>query len=164
MLRCRVCSPRGPEDVLWLDDAAVEIHDGEITSVGPWEGGLADEDLRPAVLVPGFVDAHLHYPQTRIVGSASGPLLDWLQRSTFPEPDPARTRRDETVELTVRWTVDGETVELGLVDGDLVGGVLDDLVRFLGAGVGTVAGLGVAGVRLHGGHVAIRQAVFGEEV
>ncbi|PRP90100.1 Guanine deaminase [Enhygromyxa salina] len=38
-----------------------------------------------AVILPGFVDCHLHYPQTRIIGSASGPLLPWLQRSVFPE-------------------------------------------------------------------------------
>jgi guanine deaminase len=37
------------------------------------------------VLLPGFVDAHVHYPQTRIVGRASGPLLPWLATSTFPE-------------------------------------------------------------------------------
>lgn len=38
-----------------------------------------------AVWMPGFVDTHIHFPQTRIVGSASGPLLPWLQRSVFPE-------------------------------------------------------------------------------
>ncbi|MCA9572077.1 MAG: amidohydrolase family protein, partial [Myxococcales bacterium] len=85
LLRCRVLSPKSPTEVLWIDDAAVEVVGGEIVSVGPWQGGLADEDLRPAVIVPGFVDAHLHYPQTRIVGAASGPLLDWLKKSTFPE-------------------------------------------------------------------------------
>lgn len=85
ILRCRVLSPRGSNDVLWLDDAKVEVEDGVITAVEPWTGGLADHDLRPAVVVPGFVDAHLHYPQTRIVGAASGPLLEWLAKSTFPE-------------------------------------------------------------------------------
>jgi guanine deaminase len=87
ILRCRVLSPRGSSEVYWLDDAKVEVTDGVITAVEPWSGGLADHDLRPAVVVPGFVDAHLHYPQTRIVGSASGPLLQWLQRSTFPEEE-----------------------------------------------------------------------------
>ena len=38
-----------------------------------------------AVWVPGFVDTHVHYPQTQIIGSASGPLLSWLERSVFPE-------------------------------------------------------------------------------
>jgi guanine deaminase len=38
-----------------------------------------------SLLVPGFVDAHLHFPQTRVIGSASGPLLPWLAQTVFPE-------------------------------------------------------------------------------
>jgi guanine deaminase len=65
--------------------------------VAPYDGRPVDEDLRPGVLLPGFVDAHVHFPQTRIVGRASGPLLDWLDRATFPEEarfaDPAHAER-----------------------------------------------------------------------
>jgi guanine deaminase len=68
-----------------LDDAYVEIGDGALVAVERYAGQPVDHDLRPAVLAPGFVDAHVHWAQTRIVGSASGPLLDWLARSTFPE-------------------------------------------------------------------------------
>lgn len=42
-------------------------------------------DLHPHVLVPGFTDAHVHLPQTRVVGCAVGPLLDWLDHTIFPE-------------------------------------------------------------------------------
>ena len=85
-LRTRLLTPDGPDRARWLPDALVEIDPaGRITAVGPWDGGPCDQDLRPGVLTPGFVDVHLHYPQTRILGSASGPLLDWLQASTFPE-------------------------------------------------------------------------------
>lgn len=38
-----------------------------------------------AILVPGLRDAHTHFPQTRIVGSFGGGLLDWLETVTFPE-------------------------------------------------------------------------------
>ena len=38
-----------------------------------------------AVWMPGFVDTHIHFPQTMILGSASGELLPWLERSVFPE-------------------------------------------------------------------------------
>lgn len=48
-------------------------------------------DVRPHLLVPGFVDTHIHFPQTRIIGQATGPLLDWLEESVFPEE--ARFRR-----------------------------------------------------------------------
>jgi guanine deaminase len=85
VLRCRALTPRGPAQVTWLPDARLELRDGTIMALGPWTGGPCDHDLRPWVLTPGFVDAHLHFPQTRIVGAASGPLLDWLARSTFPE-------------------------------------------------------------------------------
>jgi guanine deaminase len=36
-------------------------------------------------MLPGFVDTHVHYPQTRIIGRATGPLLRWLEQSVFPE-------------------------------------------------------------------------------
>ncbi len=80
--------------VEWVPDAVVTIEGPTIAAVAPWRGEVVDEDLRPGVLLPGFVDAHVHWPQTRIVGSASGPLLDWLAATTFPEEasfaDPAR--------------------------------------------------------------------------
>ena len=37
------------------------------------------------ITLPGFVDAHLHYPQTAMIGSWGADLLDWLERYTFPE-------------------------------------------------------------------------------
>ena len=63
-----------------LDDGVITIDaEGRITAI---EAAAADDPLpitHPgAILLPGFVDAHVHYPQTRILGTASGPLLDWL--------------------------------------------------------------------------------------
>ena len=37
------------------------------------------------MLVPGFVDTHVHYPQTRVIGRAGAPLLAWLEGTIFPE-------------------------------------------------------------------------------
>jgi guanine deaminase len=71
--------------VRWIPDAVVTLAGRSIESVAAWTGEACDVDLRPWVVTPGFVDAHLHYPQTRIIGAASGPLLEWLERSTFPE-------------------------------------------------------------------------------
>jgi guanine deaminase len=66
--------------VLELDAAGriTALHDAPRDSEVPetWPG---------AVILPGFIDVHLHYPQTRVIGSASGPLLPWLERSVFPE-------------------------------------------------------------------------------
>ena len=86
LYRARVLSPSGPDALEFIDDALVEVDEhGKFLVVEPYDGRPVHEDLRPAVLLPGFVDAHVHFPQTRIVGSASGPLLEWLERSTFPE-------------------------------------------------------------------------------
>ena len=42
-------------------------------------------DLRGGVLLPGFVDTHVHYPQVRAIGGLGMPLLDWLDRCALPE-------------------------------------------------------------------------------
>jgi len=86
VLRARVLSPIDPDNVRFLDDALVVIGGtGRIVDVRPPDGTPVDADLRPGVLTPGFVDAHLHYPQVRMVGAATGPLLDWLEGEIFPE-------------------------------------------------------------------------------
>lgn len=76
-------------ELLYLDDALVWIGaDGRIESVEPYAPERVTSlvrDVRPFVITPGFVDAHLHFPQARIVGRASGPLLQWLDDSVFPE-------------------------------------------------------------------------------
>ena len=36
------------------------------------------------ILIPGLVDAHIHYPQTDVIASGGRQLLDWLQDYTFP--------------------------------------------------------------------------------
>ena len=67
----------------------VLIEDGRITKVGP------ADDLKPEaarvsdhgdrLILPGFVDAHVHYPQTAIIASWGKRLIDWLESYTFPE-------------------------------------------------------------------------------
>jgi guanine deaminase len=73
----------------YLSDALITFTEaGKIVSVEPWDRAAYRgpvHDLRRCVLLPGFVDAHVHFPQTRIIGSASGPLLRWLEATVFPE-------------------------------------------------------------------------------
>ena len=51
-------------------------------------------DRRGKVIVPGFVDTHVHYSQVDVIASYGEQLLDWLERFTFPVErgfeDPAR--------------------------------------------------------------------------
>ena len=37
------------------------------------------------MLLPGFVDTHVHYPQIRVIGGLGMPLLDWLEQCALPE-------------------------------------------------------------------------------
>lgn len=46
--------------------------------------GVAIEDLRGHLIVPGFVDLHVHYPQTDVIGAPAAGLLPWLEHYTFP--------------------------------------------------------------------------------
>jgi guanine deaminase len=41
-------------------------------------------DYRPALILPGFIDAHVHYPQTDIIASAGARLFDWLEQHVYP--------------------------------------------------------------------------------
>lgn len=87
-LRGRVLAPE-PDAPGWTShpDAVVEIDAaGRVASVAAAPAGCAVPETWPGtVLLPGFVDGHLHYPQFRMTGSASGPLLTWLSTTTFPE-------------------------------------------------------------------------------
>ena len=70
--------------------------DGVIVARGPYadiraeHGGEEVVDLRGGVLLPGFVDTHVHYPQVRAIGGLGMPLLDWLRSLRPARGDPAR--------------------------------------------------------------------------
>jgi guanine deaminase len=42
-------------------------------------------ELADGLLLPGFVDTHVHFPQARVIGGLGMPLLDWLDRCALPE-------------------------------------------------------------------------------
>ncbi len=73
------------------EDGLILIQDGRISAVGPFNRLRsrlsAEVPLRHypnAILLPGFVDAHIHYPQVEIIGSYGTQLLEWLNKYTFP--------------------------------------------------------------------------------
>ncbi|MFN3890629.1 MAG: guanine deaminase [Beijerinckiaceae bacterium] len=73
-------------------DAIVAFADGKILHFGPAEqvapklpSGLAIRNYGPDYLISaGFVDSHVHFPQTPMIGSFGGRLLDWLDKYTYP--------------------------------------------------------------------------------
>jgi guanine deaminase len=64
--------------------------DGKVRDVGPYSTlaptypGLAIEHLPGAIIAPGFVDLHIHFPQIDVIGSPAAGLLPWLENYTFP--------------------------------------------------------------------------------
>ena len=46
---------------------------------------LPTERLPGRLIAPGFVDMHVHYPQTDVMASPADGLLPWLENYTFPE-------------------------------------------------------------------------------
>ncbi len=73
------------------DYAIVVDPQGIITATGDFAAIAADHPreevvaLRRGVLLPGFVDTHVHYPQLRAIGGLGMPLLEWLERCALPE-------------------------------------------------------------------------------
>ncbi|TGV63162.1 guanine deaminase, partial [Mesorhizobium sp. M00.F.Ca.ET.158.01.1.1] len=47
--------------------------------------GVKKIDHRPHLLLPGFIDTHVHFPQMQVIASYGAELLDWLNTYTFPE-------------------------------------------------------------------------------
>ena len=92
-----------PDSFEFFDDGLLVTADGRVASIGPARELLpalpSDAELvehRDSILMPGFVDTHVHYPQTDIVGTGGRQLLDWLEHYTFPAErgfaDPAHAR------------------------------------------------------------------------
>ena len=73
----------------YLEDGAVLIDDGRILAVDDYavlaRPGIAEIDHRPNLILPGFIDTHIHFPQVQVVASWGTQLLDWLNTYTFPE-------------------------------------------------------------------------------
>ncbi|MCW2584473.1 MAG: guaD [Klenkia sp.] len=93
-------------------DGGVRVRDGAVVARGPFvEVATADDDvvdLSGGLVLPGFVDTHVHYPQVRAIGGLGMPLLDWLEQCALPEEcrladlDYARTVAAEFVDGLAR--------------------------------------------------------------
>lgn len=76
----------------YFDDGALLIENGLITAMGDYRRvadqappDIAVTDHRPHLILPGFIDAHIHFPQGQVVASYAAELLDWLNDYTFIE-------------------------------------------------------------------------------
>jgi guanine deaminase len=62
-----------------------------VQAIGPWREvsasypNAAVTHFPGRIIAPGFVDLHVHFPQTNVIGSPAEGLLPWLENYTFPE-------------------------------------------------------------------------------
>lgn len=75
-----------------FEDGALLVRDGRIAAMGdyadiaPLAGAdTAIADHRPHLVLPGLIDAHIHFPQMQAVASYAAQLLEWLNTYTFIE-------------------------------------------------------------------------------
>jgi guanine deaminase len=85
--------PKGADDrdaFSYEEDGAILMRDGMILASGDHQDvsalcrDVSVVDHRPHLLMAGFIDAHIHFPQVQIVASWGSQLLDWLNNYTFP--------------------------------------------------------------------------------
>ena len=73
------------------EDGGLLVHHGRVAACGDYgeileaNPGVSTVDWRGGFILPGFVDAHVHFPQVRIIGGMGRTLLDWLDEVALPE-------------------------------------------------------------------------------
>ncbi|MGP0936939.1 guanine deaminase [Serratia sp. CY74664] len=74
-----------------IPDGLLLLNGGVIVWFGSWQQGeallppgFAVTEYRDKPIVPGFIDTHIHYPQTEMIAAYGDQLLDWLNNYTFP--------------------------------------------------------------------------------
>ena len=86
----------GPAPCLFEEDGLLVVgpnaHGVQVVqAIGPWRDLAARYSNVPVqhwpgrIIAPGFVDLHVHFPQTNVIGSPADGLLPWLENYTFPE-------------------------------------------------------------------------------
>lgn len=76
----------------YFDDGILLIADGHVVKVGhaadilpTLDDSVEIVELENKLITPGFIDTHIHYPQTGMIAAYGEQLLDWLNNYTFPE-------------------------------------------------------------------------------
>ncbi|GAC1609155.1 MAG: guanine deaminase [Aquirhabdus sp.] len=75
----------------WHEDGLLIVRDGRVQAAGDYaslkrtlDDAVEVQHFPGKIIAPGFIDSHIHYPQTDIVGSPAPGLLPWLEQYTFP--------------------------------------------------------------------------------
>ncbi|ALO36343.1 guanine deaminase [Colwellia sp. MT41] len=80
------------ESYQYFEDGLLLIKNGLVVAVGNATDllatlpvGLEVTQYDNGLIMPGFIDTHVHYPQTEMIASYGAQLLEWLENYTFPE-------------------------------------------------------------------------------
>ncbi len=78
------------ESVRYLPDGLLVLENGKIKAFGPYDKLQAEYKEIPTtvyterLILPGFIDTHIHYPQTGMIAAYGEQLLEWLEQYVFP--------------------------------------------------------------------------------
>jgi len=99
----------------WHEDGLLVVDQGRVVAAGDFDRlkdtlppGTQVRDYRGKIIMPGFIDTHIHYPQTDMIASPAPGLLPWLDTYTFPterqfkDPEHARGVADFFVKELLR--------------------------------------------------------------
>lgn len=74
----------------YYPEGALAVSEGKVIEAGPYDvlkvkyANARLTDYSGKLLMPGFIDSHVHYPQSEMIGMYGRQLLDWLNEYTFP--------------------------------------------------------------------------------
>ena len=79
------------KNIRYIEDGLMLIDSGKVHWLGTWQDGqqhlpadISVQHYPEQLIVPGFIDTHIHFPQTEMIGAYGEQLLSWLNTYTFP--------------------------------------------------------------------------------
>ena len=127
----------------YLEDGVLVVEAGRIAAIGPAAELLATlpadaqiEHYPDQLILPGFIDLHIHLPQTQVIASYGAQLLEWLEKYTFVEEqkyaDPAHAEagarffldellRNGTTTAMVYGSVHAQSIEAFFTESERLG-------------------------------------------
>lgn len=78
------------QSIRYIPDGLLILEAGKVKELGDYEvlqpqySQIAIADYSGYLIVPGFIDIHLHFPQTEMIAAYGSQLLEWLNKYTFP--------------------------------------------------------------------------------
>src|SRR4051794_2056557 len=93
---------REQEAARFTFDGLMVVEDGVIADFGDYaevskrHPGVRVTHIKGRLILPGFIDGHVHFPQVRVLGAYGNQLLDWLQNWIFPEEQKYTSREYAT--------------------------------------------------------------------